>query len=298
MEKIKLNKADQYFIETLKEIQNEGSWDQNPRPKWRDGKPAHSKFVTQKTFDYRIDKNETPLISLRPTAIKGAFYDIEAIYQKQTNVIAEMNPLIKSWWIDFEVGLNKEGQAHIGQTYGHTVRRYDLMNKLLKGMEINPFGRRHKMNLWQEQQMKEDPKALPPCAYETLYSITEAEDAFEGIIRFVDMTLNQRSQDYIMTASINPFQYTMLGMMICGHLTHKTGIKHVLRKFKHNVQNVHIYDRHMWAVEELLEIDSAYQQATVSLPVSKDFYDYGFEDFHIEIPWETEKLSKRLELAV
>lgn len=297
------NKSDQYFIQTLKQIRDYGDWDQDPRPKWGDGTPAYSKFISQQSFKYHIIDGEFPIQSFRPTAIKGGFHDIEAIYQKQTNIIEEMNPSIRDWWYPFTVSTSTDGhtvQSSIGKTYGHTVRRYNLMNNLLHAMENDPFGRRHIMNLWQEQQRIEDPKALVPCAYETLYTITETKFGLGMYdkVRYVDQTLNQRSQDYMMTASINPLQYVQLGMMICGHLEHNTGIKYILRTFIHNVQNVHIYDRHLFAVDEILKRKPSEDCFTMELPVKKHFYDYRFEDFVINNPYSKVPLSKKLEIAV
>ena len=290
-----VSKADQYFIEVLEEIRDKGKWDKNPRPKWSNGQPAHSKFITQKSFEYRIDKGEFPIISLRPTAIKGGWHDIEAIYQKQTNYIEKMHPGIRGWWVPFVTCTDDNGLHTIGQTYGHTVKRYDLVNKLLDGMIKNPYGRRHIMNLWQEQQMIEDPKALVPCAYETLYSLSEDRESGNW---YVDMTLNQRSQDFMMTASINPIQYVMLGLAICGHLSYHTSSKYILRGFRYNVQNVHIYDRHMFAIDELLQREVTTDRFNFELPEAKDFYEYHFEDFLITKPSKIEPLSKPLEISV
>jgi thymidylate synthase len=292
----KISKADQYFIDILKEVRDHGEWDKNPRPKWSDGTPAHSKFITQKSFEYRVDKGEFPLISLRPTAIAGGWYDMEAIYQKQTNVIEEMHPSIQSWWTPFVVNTVVDGisvRNDIGQTSGHTVNRYDLMNELLRDLQFNPYGRRHVLNLWQKQQMKEDPKALVPCAYETLWSVSENENEV-----FIDLTLNQRSQDFAVTASINPMQYVMKGLAVCGHLSYHTGREHTLRKFKYNVQNLHIYDRHIFAIEELLQREPSTDHAGVYLLEKKDFYDYRFEDFKVIKHKNIQPLSQVLEIAV
>jgi thymidylate synthase len=287
------SKADRYFRECLNEIKNHGSWDNNPRPKWGDGTPAFSKFITQKTFDYRIDKGELPLISMRNTAIRGGWCDIEAIYINQTNIIELMHPMIHSWWEPFVVSTNG-GRRSIGQTYGHTVKRYNLIDNLLEGILFDPFGRRHIINLWQEQQRIEDPLALVPCAYETLYSIEE--DTY-GVMN-VDMTLNQRSQDFIMTASINPMQYVMLGMAICGHLSFYSNKKYQLRNFKYNVQNLHVYDRHLFAIDELLMQPVQHGVPTIKLKENKYFYDYQFSDFLIEKNFNAIELSQKLELAV
>jgi thymidylate synthase len=316
-----MNIADKYFIETLKELKESSNIDVNPRAKYKDRTPAHTKFIIQKIFTYDISKGEFPINTLRNTAIKGGWYDIEAIYIKQTNIIEEMHPSIHSWWKDFSVrkqlindGMgepfwtentfreknNKEllRDVHsIGATYGHTVQRYDLMNNLLNGLEFNPFSRRHIINLWQEQQMIEDPVALVPCCYETLWSIRDEIYLGDVLIRYIDLTLNQRSMDYLMTSSINPTQYVMFGMAICGHLTQVTGIKHQLGVFIHHIQNLHVYDRHLWAIDELLSRETK-EQPKIELLANKNFYDYTIEDFKITFPKGIEKLSKELELAI
>ena len=47
-------KADWYYIQNLRKILKEGSWDENPRPKWADGTPANSKFITGVFEEYDI----------------------------------------------------------------------------------------------------------------------------------------------------------------------------------------------------------------------------------------------------
>lgn len=297
-QKVTYSKADKYFALTVNEILEKGKWDENPRPKWTDtNSPAHSKYISQKTFTYDISKGELPLISFRKTAIKGGFYDIEAIYIKQTNIIEEMHPSIHSWWEDFVVS-ESEGKRSIGQTYGHTVRRYKLVDKLLDGLLNNPFGRRHIINLWQEQQMIEDPKALVPCAYETLYTVRDEVVNGEKV-RFLDMTLNQRSMDYAMTVSINPMQYVMLGMMICGHLNKNSKINHQLGIFEHKIQNCHLYDRHLPVIRNLIRTRQPIPNFNpkVYLKENKNFCEYTINDFVIECP-TVQDLNERLPLAV
>jgi thymidylate synthase len=302
-------KADRYIKETIVQILDSGCWDKNPRAKWKDGTPAHSKFISQKVFEYDIEKGEFPINTLRTTALKGAFYDIEAIYIKQTNILEDMHPSIQPWWRDFVVATEylawfplgyphwsnpKKRVSHLGNTYGHTVRRYDLMDKLLKSLEENPFGRRHSMNLNQEQQKIDCPDALQPCAFETLWSVRETDKE-----RFIDITLIQRSMDFAVTSSINPAQYVMLGMMVANHLTYKTGVKHKVGKFLHLVQNCHIYDRHIETAKELLERESTNIQPTIELICEpKDFYSHTFEDFKFTGLDGIKPLKEKLEIAI
>ena len=336
------NKADKYLKETITEILEEGQWDKEPRTRWADNTPAHSKFVTQKVYQYDISKGEFPINTLRTTALKGGFHDIEAIYIKQTNILEEMHSSIHSWWRDFVVEtypemkvLIEDGRVKdpywltgntlslLGKTYGHTVKRYDLMNKLLKGLEENPFSRRHKMSLWQEQQVIDDPKSLEPCAGLTLWSVREErcttynENKTESYsmdiwdfskqpieitplsVRYIDLTLIQRSQDYLTTVSINPAQYTMLATMVANHLTFKTGIKHEVGKLLHIVQNCHIYDRHLDAAKEILKREPTGLQPKIELVCEpKLFRLHTIEDFKFSGLEGIEKLSNNLEIAI
>ena len=336
------NKADKYLKETITEILEEGQWDKEPRTRWADNTPAHSKFVTQKVYQYDISKGEFPINTLRTTALKGGFHDIEAIYIKQTNILEEMHSSIHSWWRDFVVEtypemkvLIEDGRvkdpywltgntlSFLGKTYGHTVKRYDLMNKLLKGLEENPFSRRHKMSLWQEQQVIDDPKSLEPCAGLTLWSVREErcttynENKTESYsmdiwdfskqpieitplsVRYIDLTLMQRSQDFLTTSSINPAQYTMLATMVANHLTFKTGIKHEVGKLLHIVQNCHIYDRHLDAAKEILKREPTGLQPKIELICQpKLFRLHTIEDFKFSGLEGIEKLSNNLEIAI
>lgn len=335
-----MNKADKYLKETITEIIEDGQWDKNPRTKWADGTPAHSKFITQKVYQYDVIKGEFPINTLRTTALKGGFYDIEAIYIKQTNIVEEMHPSIHSWWKDFVTGVYtryfrkdkpnivkyihpweenfrdfssdllvvERGVENIGQTYGHTVERYDLMNKLLKGLEENPFSRRHIIDMWQEQQMIDDPQALPPCAYSTLWSVRDQDNAklvsegwknVSSFTRYIDLTLIQRSQDYVTTSSINPAQYTMFAMAVCNHLTFKTGIKHQVGKLLHIVQNCHIYDKHLESAQEILKREPTGLQPKIELICEpKDFYKHTIEDFKFTGLEGIKPLTEKLEIAI
>ena len=86
-----------------------------------------------------------------------------------------------------------------------------------------------------------DEKELVECAYETLWTVRKKNDIY-----YLDLTLIQRSNDYVTAGFINKIQYVSLQMMIAGHLGYEVG------NFCHFTQNLHIYDRHFDAVEELL----------------------------------------------
>lgn len=277
-----MNKADKYYIQNLQKIISEGSWDENPRPKYSDGTPSHSKFITQVFEEYDILKGEFPITTLRNTAIKTGIKEILWIYQKQTSSLEVARELGINWWEEWNIGDNS-----IGQRYGATIKRYDLMNKLLDGLVNDPFGRRHIISMYQYVDLEET-NGLFPCAYEILCSVRKV-----GEDKVLDMTLVQRSNDYLVAGYINKVQYLALQMMIAGHCGYKVG------KFCHLVQNLHIYDRHFDGVSELLdrtplETDLPY----IELTENKNFYDYTINDFKIYNVDKITKLSSELELAI
>jgi len=276
-------KADKYYIDNLKRIvYDDGTWDENPRPKWKDGTPSHSKFITGVFEEYDLSKGDFPITTLRNTAIKTGIREILWIYQKQSNSLEVARDMGINWWDEWNVG-----DGTIGQRYGATVQRYDLMNKLLKSLKEDPFSRRHIMNMYQESDITET-KGLHPCAYETIWSVRKSNDTY-----YLDMTLTQRSSDYIMAGYINKIQYVALQMMVASHLGYKVG------KFAHLVQNLHIYDRHFESASELLNrTPLEQQQPKIELTSNKSFYDFTVDDFKIVNIDGIKKIESKLEIAI
>jgi thymidylate synthase len=274
-------KADKYYIDNLNKILSEGSWDENPRPKWPDGTPANSKFITGVFEEYDISKGEFPITTLRNTAIKTGIKEILWIYQKQSNSLSVAREMGINWWDEWNIG-----DDTIGQRYGSTIKKYDLMNKLLYNLKNDPFGRRHIIDMYQYHDLNET-EGLHPCAYSTSWSVRKVNGDY-----YLDMTLNQRSNDYIVANYINKTQYLALQMMVCGHLGYKVG------KFCHLVQNLHIYDRHIDSAMELLNRTPLDNKPTIELLSNKNFYDYSIDDFSISNINGIKKLNSNLEIAV
>ena len=276
-----MNKSDKYYIENFNKIMNEGSWDENPRPKYVDGVPAKSKFITGVYEEYDISKGEYPIPTLRNTAIKTGIKEVLWIYQKQTSSLKVAREMGINWWEEWNIG-----DDTIGQRYGATIAKYDLMNKLLNGLMDDPFGRRHIISMFQYQDLNET-KGLYPCAYETLWSVRR-----DGEDLILDMTLIQRSSDYIVANHINKTQYLSLLLMVAGHCNYKVG------KFCHLVQNLHIYDRHFDAITELLNKEPLDKQPKLILKENKNFYDYTIDDFEIVGTEGITKINSKLEIAI
>lgn len=284
-----MNKADLYLIQNIKDILENGSFDESPRGRYEpDGAPAHSKFITHVFETYDISKNEYPIPTLMPTAIKSGMKEIMWIYKDQTSSLDVLEKKYNvSWWNPWDIG-----DRTIGQRYGATVRRYSLMDKLLKGLEKDPFGRRHIMNLLQETDLQET-TGLYPCAFQTIWSVRRAE----GSAYFLDMLLDQRSNDYLTAGYINKIQYVTLMEMVCAHLRSR-GMEIFPGKFSHLVANLHIYNRHLDEAEHILTLEPLEGvQASVKFDFDTSFYDLQAKNFIVE-GHQAYPRSSKLELAL
>lgn len=276
-----MNKADYYYIQNLKKIKEEGCLDENPRPKYKDGTSAYSKFITQVFEEYDLSKGEFPIPTLRNTAIRTSIKEIFWIYQLQSNKLEDAHKLGVTWWDEWNIG-----DGTIGQRYGYIVKKYDLMNKLLTELKNNPFGRRHLIELHQYIDIEES-DGLHPCAHLTEWSVR-----YVNGIYYLDTTLIQRSSDFLVANFINKVQYFALQLMVAGHLGYQVG------KFCHLTQNLHIYDRHFDALNEILLKQPLDIQPKIILKEYKDFYEYTIDDFEIIGIEGISKIKSPLEIAI
>ena len=119
--------ADEYLKADIKNILTNGQKDENPRPKYEDGTPAYTYFVTHNVRTYDLSKSEFPITTLRPIAWKNAIKEVLWIYQDASNNLDILEDKYNiHWWNSWE---SQDIPGTIGNRYGHTVARYDLMNK-------------------------------------------------------------------------------------------------------------------------------------------------------------------------
>jgi thymidylate synthase len=223
-------------------------------------------------------------------AWKTGIREIFTIYQKPTNEIAKMEEMGVNWWGDWDIG-----DGTIGQRYGATVSRYDLINNLIEDIKNDPYGRRKIVSLWQETDLRET-EGLAPCAFLTIWNVRKGIDGHE----YLDMVLVQRSGD-MLTASgpggINEIQYACLLMMIARHTGYLPGV------FSHFVANEQIYDRHYDAGNEMLDRFNNNFSEGDTAPIIRlksdatNFYEMTIDDFEI-IDYEPIRPQLKLELGI
>ena len=281
-----MTKADRYMEHDIRHILQDGYKDENPRPHYADGTPAHTFSVNHVLRKYDLSAGEFPICTLRPIAWKTGIKEIFTIYQKPTNDLATMHEMGVNWWDDWDIG-----DGTIGQRYGATVSRYDLTNNLIKDIQNDPYGRRKVVSLWQETDLHET-AGLAPCAFLTIWNVRG---------KYLDMAMIQRSGD-MLTASgaggINEIQYVALLMMIARHTGYEPGV------FTHFVANEQIYDRHIDAATEMLgryySIEPQKNDTNPKLilnPEKSNFYDFTIDDFFM-VNYSPIKPQLKLELGI
>lgn len=271
-------KGDAYTKELIERIFEEGCMDKYPSSKYGDGVPAHTLSVNHGMMTYDLTKGESPLITLRPIAVKSAIGELLWIYQQESN---NLDMLAKkygvTWWDEWDIG-----DRTIGAAYGETIKRHNLMKDLLLDIKNNPDGRRHIINMWQVDDFK-DKHGLKPCAYQTVWNVRHGSDGVD----YLDMCLFQRSSDFLTAGCINQVQYLIFLHLVARHCGYTPG------RFTWFYSNIQIYDRHIEQGREILKREPIDCEPKIWLnPEKTNFYDFTVEDIKI-IDYPRQEISEK-----
>ena len=279
-----MTKADTIFKENIRKIMEKGVWSEQARPKYKDGRTANSKYITGAFMEFDLAKGEFPITTLRPIAIKSAIKEMLWIYQDQSNSLDLLEDKYNvHYWNDWEVGNSRT----IGQRYGAVVKKHDIIHKILKQLEANPWNRRNIISLW-DYEAFEETDGLLPCAFQTMLDVRRVDGEI-----YLDATLTQRSNDMLVAHHINAMQYVALQMMIAKHFGWKVG------KFFYFINNLHIYDNQFEQAEELLrrEPSDCQPHLVLNVPDGTNFFDIKPEDFEL-VDYDPVKPQLKFDLAI
>ena len=279
-----MTKADTIFKNYIRKILKEGVWSEQARPKYKDGTTANSKYITGVFMEFDLAKGEFPITTLRPIAIKSAIKEMLWIYQDQSNSLDVLEDKYNvHYWNDWEV----KNTRTIGQRYGAIVKKHDIINKILKQLEDNPWNRRNIISLWDYQAFDET-DGLLPCAFQVMFDVRRVNGEI-----YLDAALTQRSNDMLVAHHINAMQYVALQMMIAKHFGWKAG------KFFYYVNNLHIYDNQFKQARELLrrEPSDCQPRLVLNVPDGTNFFDVKPEDFVLE-DYNPVKPQLKFDLAI
>ncbi len=258
--------ADQVFIQNCKDILSKGVWDtgREVRPRWEDGAPAHTVklFGVVNRYDLR---QEFPILTVRKQYIKSAVDELLWIWQKKSNNIHDLNSHVWDAWADEAGSIGKAYGYQLGVKHRYPQGEMDQVDNVLWQLKNTPASRRIMTNIYTFADLPE--MGLEPCAYSMTFNVTGNR---------LNAILNQRSQDTLTANNWNVVQYSALLMMFA----QASGL--VPGELVHVISDMHIYDRHIPMVKELLTRKSLPAPKVRLNPDVKDFYAFTVEDFIVE----------------
>jgi len=260
-----MSKADEIFVQNMKDIMDNGVWDTNlpVRPKWSDGTPAHTVKKFGIVNRYNLNE-EFPILTIRKTFFKSCVDELLWIWQKKSNNIKDLNSKIWNQWADENGSIGKAYGYQLGVKHIYREGEFDQVDRVLFDLKNNPSSRRIMTNIYNFADLHE--MNLYPCAYSMTFNVSG--DTLNGI-------LNQRSNDMLTANNWNVVQYAILLIMFA----QVSGLK--VGELVHVIADAHIYDRYIPMVKEIIAQE---QFAAPKLEVDKsikNFYDFTVDSFKL-----------------
>ncbi len=282
-----MNNVDRTYKQLVKEVLSSGKNDFNEivRPKYKDGKPAHT--VKETVVDFKIPNREEdsfPVLKSKKVSWKWAFEEILWIWQRKSNNINNlketMNITIWDEWADETGSINK--------AYGYQLEKkcrnlngemVDQVDYLIHNLKNRTNLRRNYVTLWNIDDL--DEMNLNPCVHSTQWLI-------DG--DYLDLVVFQRSGDIALGVPFNIAQYALLHRLIAK----ETGLKS--RELHWNLADAHIYDRHIDMLKCQIRDVSDADRVTLVLP-DKPFYEVNIKDIDL-VGYNRTKDKYEYEVAV
>ena len=257
--------ADNVFIENCRDILENGFSTENEkvRPVWEDGTPAYTikKFGVINRYDL---SKEFPILTLRYTNWKAAIDEMLWIWQKKSNRIEDLNSHIWDSWMGEDGTIGKAYGYQLGIKHEYKEGMFDQVDRVIYDLKHNPYSRRIMTNIYVHQDLHE--MNLYPCAYSMTFNVVDGK---------LNAILNQRSQDTLAANNWNVVQYSVLMHM----LAQVSGLK--VGELVHVISDMHIYDRHIPLIKELIAREPYAAPKFEINPDIKDFYGFTVDDFNI-----------------
>lgn len=276
-----MSKADIIFKDNCREILEKGVWDkdQDVRPRWTDGAPAHTvkKFGLVNRYDL---SQEFPILTLRKTNLRAAIDEMLWIWQKKSNNIKDLNSRIWDAWADDRGSIGKAYGYQLGIKHQYPEGEFDQVDRVLYDLKHQPQSRRILTNIYNHQDLME--MHLYPCAYSLTLNVSG---------RVLNGILNQRSQDMLVANNWNVCQYAVLLMMLAQVSDLVPG------ELVHVIADAHIYDRHVPIVESLLALEPKGAPCLKMDPEVCDFYQFTPDSFVLE-DYQFHPLEDKIPVAV
>jgi len=268
------------YDDTLAKILSRGAWSNN-----RTGIRTKALYGVQ--CRYKLNAGiyggpyGFPLVTVRKMFPKSGFAELIWFLSGSTNNNDLVKLGAKFWtpWVsrEFEEA-NGFGPGDLGSIYGHQLRHFgsdyktkadgfDQLAYMEKEVKTNPTSRRILFSLWNMKDYSQ--MRLAPC--HVMYQVCiNGNGELTGI-------LTQRSNDVFVGVPVNVQFYSALTLMFA----HVGGFQ--AGEFVHNMNDAHIYENQIPAVQEYLERSSHILPDSPQIKINHhdNICDYTVDDFHI-----------------
>lgn len=273
--------ADEIFIRNCRDILDNGVWDtdREVRPRWEDGASAHTvkKFGIVNRYDL---SREFPILTLRRTFWKTALDELLWIWQKKSSNIRDLRGHIWDEWADENGSIGKAYGYQLGVKSRYPEGDMDQVDRVLWQLKNDPASRRIMTNMYNFADLSE--MALYPCAYSMTFNVSG---------NTLNAILNQRSQDMLTANNWNVTQYALLVHM----LAQVSGLQ--AGELVHVIADAHIYDRHIPAVEKIIQNEPRPAPKLIIDTSVTDFYAFTRDSFNLE-GYEYSEFSEKISVAI
>jgi thymidylate synthase len=150
------------------------------------------------------------------------------------------------------------------QTRVVSVKEVDQIEQLLTGLREDPYSRRHILTAWNVSEL--DQMALPPCHAFAQFYVSNGK---------LSCQLYQRSADMFLGVPFNIASYSLLTHILAKEVGLDVG------EFVHTIGDMHIYNEHIYAVNQQLERTPDTLPKLV-IADNKNINNYTVDDFILE----------------
>lgn len=232
---------DLVYSQLVRQVINEGVA-QDPstvRAHYADGKPAPTISVEGVSFAITPEMG-VPILQSKFVGHKWALTEIEWIWQEMSNDVAWLNDRGVTIWDEW-----KQEDGTIGKAYGwqlghkkRSVEDYEMnqVEYVIHQLKHNPSSRRIMTTLWDVEDL--DDMSLEPCVWATHWTVQEDK---------LNLHVKQRSADIALGLPYNVLQYHALHALMAEEVGLELGTMYW------NIDNAHIYDRHIETIKEQTE---------------------------------------------
>lgn len=283
---------DTIYNNVIKNILENGAWDEKGRPTWKDGTSALTKSLLN--VQIKFDNSTTNgLLTSKRVPVKDPANEMLWIWKFKSNSVVFLREMLNcKVWNEWE-----RPDGTIGKAYGWQLANkkrkvlitdalvnmilkdelscrfndiengyimLDQVDYLLYQLKTNRHSRRIKTTLWCVEDL--DDMALEPCVYETHWQMWNGK---------LNLTVCVRSNDMGLGNPYNMYQYSILHRMIA----QVSGLE--VGEICFNIDNAHIYDRHIMPLVEQIGRETFESPEIWINPEITSFYDFTAEDILI-----------------